>query len=151
MKARVFWLFGAVFMASCGYTAPYQVSAPAPSKDGVQVHLLGQRCFVNRSAEQYPTTVDDDRLNVEVDLQLANASARPARVSLGSLQLSGGAGAGAAVVLPVLPEQATVVTLSPGERRTVGLDFETRTTLDCRRSFALEMKDAVAIEGQPTR
>jgi hypothetical protein len=146
MKPRVLWILGSVLLASCGYTVPYQVSGPVTSKEGVQVRLLGDRCFVNRSGEQYPTTVGDDRLDVEVSLQVDNASAQPAQLSLGRIQLAGGSAPDTVVMLA---SEARVVSLSPGETRRLGLDFETQTMLGCRRPFALEVRDAVAIDGKP--
>jgi len=100
---------------------------------------------VNRSGEQFPTTVDDDRLGIDVKLQIENASLLPAQVSLGRFKLADGAKPGTGVISP---HEAEMVTLSPGETRTVGLEFETDETLDCRHSFALDVSGAVAIEGE---
>jgi len=145
MKPHMIGLLSAALMASCGYTVPYQTSGPALSANGVQVRLLGDRCYVNRSGEQFPTSVDDDRLGIDVRLQIDNTSALPAQVSLGRFELADGAAPGSGVISPY---EAEMVTLSPGETRTVGLEFETQTTLDCRHSFALDVNDAVAIAGK---
>lgn len=134
----------ALLTASCGYAAPYRASGPV-AEQGVQVTLLGDRCYVNRSAAQFPTAVDDDRLHVDVNLQLANVAAQSARVSLAEFALVEGTPPTGVVLLP---READVVTLSPGETRTVGLAFEKEAAIDCRRDFTIDAKSAVAIGGK---
>ena len=145
MNQHVYLLFGVCLTAACGYTAPYQVSGTAASKEGVQISLAGERCYVNRSGEQIPTTVGDDVLHLEVSLQVANRATHPAQLSLDRFQLAEGTSSGQVVGTP---QESGAVVLLPGESRTVALDFEKETALDCHHSFALEARDAVAIEGK---
>jgi len=146
MTSRLSLLGVCALATSCGYASPYQSSGPAISKAGVEIRLTGERCYVNRSGEQFPTTVDDDRLHVEVNLQIANTSSKPAQVALNHFELAEGAQAERVVMAP---SEADVLTVSPNETRTVALDFEKGTSLDCRHDFSLFAKDAVILEGRP--
>ncbi len=146
MSLRRCLLVGLVLVASCGYEAPFRSSGPAMSKAGVEVRLAGQRCYVNRSAEQIPTAANDDRLHVDVSLQIVNASPKPAQVSLNRFQLREGGPAGAVIMQP---NETDVLSLSPSEARKVGLDFEKQTSLDCRHDFSLAVNDAIALDGSP--
>jgi hypothetical protein len=137
-------LVGSILVASCGYGAPFRSSGAATSKAGVEVRLAGQRCYVNRSAEQFPTAADDDRLHVDVSLQIVNASPKPAQVSLNRFALVEGEPAGSVIMQP---NEADVLSLSPNETRSVGLEFEKQTSLDCRHDFSLAANDAIALDG----
>jgi hypothetical protein len=145
MKLHPLSFLTVALAASCGYTAPYHVAETATPADGVHVHVAGQLCYVNRTADQFPTSVDGERLHVALSLQVANASAREAQVSLNEFHLSGGGGPSADVVMT--PRQQEVVVLPPGATRTIGLDFEKEALADCSHELVLDTHDAVALGG----
>jgi hypothetical protein len=148
-KLHVLSLIGAGITASCGYTAPYETSGPALSKEGVQITVAGEQCYLNRSTEEFPTTVDDGVLHVGLKLQVANHSDRPAVVSRDGFHLEETMGSAHAVMQP---EQSGSVTLSPGQSTELLLDFThaSEMGLDCHQDLALNAGGAVAIEGRPT-
>ena len=133
------------FAASCGYAAPYTSSGPSVSKEGVQIAITGERCFVNRGAEQFPTTVDDDRLNLDLRLQVRNDTDHVAILSEDHVLLS-------EIVrgerTAMRPREAVAVPLQPGGTKVVSLYFEQSGDLDCHHQMALEPQDAVAIDGK---
>ena len=130
--------------ASCGYAAPYRSSGPALSKEGVEIAIAGQRCYVNRSAEQFPTTVNDDQLNLAMRLQIQNKASRPAVLSLDSFRLSQSIGGERTVMMP---RESDGLSLQPGETKIVSLDFEQSGVLDCHHEMALDADGAVKMEG----
>lgn len=144
MTLRWCLLVSSLSVASCGYSTPYRSSGPAISKAGVEVRLAGERCYVNRSAEQFPTVADDDRLHLDVNLQIANTTPKPVQVSLDRFQLVESTPTEQVVMRP---RERDVLTLSPSETRNIALDFESDTSLDCRHDFSLAANDAVALEG----
>jgi hypothetical protein len=143
-------LAAAGLTASCGYTAPYQSTGPALSKEGVQITLAGEQCYVNRSTEVFPTAVDDNVLHVGLSLQVANHSDEPAVVSLDGFQLAESVGSEHAVMHPI---QSGSVTLPPGQSTDLMLEFSQtqESALDCHHDLALDTRSAVAIEGKPVR
>jgi hypothetical protein len=148
MNHRIFSLAGAcLVVAACGYTAPYQTSGPVASREGVELRLAGESCYVNRSGEQFPTQSRDDVLHVAVNVQVANRSTHPAQVTLDHFQLAEEGVPGETALMS--PSESGTVVLSPGEARIVELAYQEQTDLDCRHSFAIEAKDAVSIEGKP--
>jgi hypothetical protein len=128
--------------ASCAFTAPYRNSGPAISKEGVQVAIVGERCFVNRTGEQYPTTVNDDELNLGMRLQVKNEASQPAVLSLDRLRLSETVAGERTVMTPMESES---LALAPGEIKVVSLHFEQTGALDCHHEMALDAPQAVAI------
>jgi hypothetical protein len=142
----VFSLVAAVSTASCGYAAPYQTSGPALSKEGVQITIAGEQCYVNRSTEEYPTTTNDDELHVGVNLQVKNESNHVAVLSLDGFQLAADSKTDDVVMHP---QESGSLSLAPGETKLVSLDFERQTQLGCHHSLALDPQHAVAIEGTP--
>jgi hypothetical protein len=147
MKNRFSSIFLATMMgyaASCGYAAPYHSSGPSLSKEGVQITIAGERCFVNRSAEQIPT-FSDDRFNLGVRLQVKNESSHVVVLSPDHILLSEVTGGERTVIQP---REAEALSLQPGETKLVALDFEQSGTLDCHHEMALETQGAVAIEGK---
>ena len=132
------------FVASCGYSSPYSSSGPAMSKEGVNIAITGERCFVNRSAEQFPTTVNDDRLILGLRLQVKNEASHTAVLSLDHLHVSETMGGERQVMQPL---GSGALELAPGETKTVSLDFAQEGELDCHHDMALETAGAIAIEG----
>jgi len=129
---------------SCGYVAPYQSSGPSISKEGVRFAIIGERCYVNRSGEQWPTTVNDDELNLRMRLQVENQASQPAVLSLDRFLLSEAIGGERRVIQP---RESESLALQPGETKVLSLDFEQHGTLDCHHEMALEAQGAVAIGG----
>ena len=149
MKNRTFYvvLFAAAGLAtSCGYTAPYMSSGPAVSQEGVVISLAGERCYVNRTADPYPSVVDDDVLHVDLSLQVKNQSNRAAMLDLDGFRLTEGEGAQRAVMHA---RESGSLSLAPGESRLVALEFAYTTALDCHHDLALDAQDAIAIAGKP--
>lgn len=141
MKAVVLVaLFGAA--GSCGYAMPYQSSGPSMSKQRVQFAILGESCYVNRSAEQWPTTVDDDELNLGLRLQVKNEATQVVALSPDRFRLSEKIGGER---LTMQPRESQSVGLQPGETKVLSLDFAQRGGLDCHHEMALEAQGAVAI------
>lgn len=114
------------------------------SKEGVNIAIIGERCFVNRSAEQFPTTVNDDRLSLGLRLQVKNQASHTAVLSLGHLRVSETMGKERQVMQPL---ESGALELAPGETKTISLEFEQEGELDCHRDMALEAAGAIAIEG----
>jgi hypothetical protein len=133
------------FVASCGYAAPYTSSGPSLSKEGVQISIAGERCFVNRSAEPFLTTVGDDRLNLDLRLQVKNNTDHAAVLSEDRVLLS-------EIVrgqrTAIRPRETDVISLQPGETKVVSLYFEQSGELDCHHEMALEPQGAVEIDGK---
>jgi hypothetical protein len=130
--------------ASCGYVAPYTSSGPSLSKEGVEVAIAGELCYVNRSAEQFPTTVNDDHLNLDLRLQVKNASNHIAVLSPDHVRLSETVG-GERMVMQ--PRESATISLQPWETTIVSLGFEQSGGFDCHHDLALEAAGAVEIEG----
>jgi hypothetical protein len=130
--------------ASCGYVAPYTSSGPSLSKEGVEIAIAGERCYVNRSAEPFPTTVDDDNLNLDLRLQIKNKSSHVAVLTPDHVGLSETV-AGERMVMH--PRKSEAISLQPGETQTISLNFEQSGELDCHHDLALEAAGAVEIEG----
>jgi hypothetical protein len=133
-----------VSAASCGYVAPYNSSGPSLSKEGVEIAIAGESCYVNRSAEPFPTTVDDDQFNLALHLQIKNKSSHVAVLTPDHVRLSETV-AGDRMVMQ--PRESETISLQPGETKTVSLDFEQSGTLDCHHELALEAAGAIEIEG----
>jgi hypothetical protein len=133
-----------VCAASCGYVAPYTSSGPSLSKEGVEIAIAGERCYVNRSAEQFPTTVGDDQLNLALRLQIKNKSSHVAVLTPDHVGLSETV-AGERTVMH--PRESEAISLQPGETKIIALAFEQSGTLDCHHDLALEAAGAVEIEG----
>ena len=133
-----------VCAASCGYVAPYSSSGPSLSKEGVEIAIAGERCYVNRSGEQFPTTVDDGYLNLDLRLQIKNKSSLVAVLTPDHVGLSETV-AGERIVMH--PRESEAISLQPGETQTISLNFEQSGTLDCHHDLALEAADAVQIDG----
>ena len=134
----------AVSAASCGYVAPYTSSGPSLSKEGVEIAIAGESCYVNRSAEQFPTTVDDDQLNLALRLQIKNKSSHVAVLTPDHVGLSETL-AGERMVMH--PRESGAISLQPGETQTISLNFEQSGALDCHHHLALEAAGAVEIDG----
>lgn len=134
-----------VVVTSCGYSSPYRSSGPALSKAGVEITVLGQRCYVNRTAEPFRTTVSDDDLNVELRVDVKNQSNRTAVVEPQRVVVSEMAD-GKRVALR--SDDKGAVTVQPGESKTVSLRFERTGDLDCRHELALDAGNAVTVDGQ---
>ncbi len=132
-------------LSGCAYQTPYRTSGPTVAKQGVRVTLAGDRCYVNRSTEQFPTNIDDERLHVDVELQVANLSHEVATVSLDQFQL-----ADAKNRATVAPLGSGQVSVAPNETKVVPLAFEeTVADGDCHHELALAPQSAVSVEHQP--
>ncbi len=132
------------FAGSCGYAAPYSSSGPAMSKEGVGISIAGERCFVNRSAEPFPTTVDEDQLSLDLRLQVKNEATHPAVLSLDRFRVSESTRGERAVMRPM---ESGALALAPGETKTIALAFQKQGDLDCHHDMALEAAGAIAIDG----
>ena len=130
--------------ASCGYVVPYSSSGPSLSKEGVEIAIAGERCYVNQSAEPFPTTVDDGILNLALRVQIKNRSSHVAVLTPDHVSLSESV-AGERMVMH--PRESEVISLQPGETQTISLNFEQSGALDCHHNLALEAAGAVEIEG----
>jgi hypothetical protein len=132
-------------LSACAYHAPYQTSGPTVAKEGVRVALAGDRCYVNRTAEQFPTNVDDNRLHVDVELAVTNDSKEVATVALDQFQL-----ADAKTKASVAPLGSGQVSLAPNETKVVALAFEENVADgDCHHELALAPQGAISVEHQP--
>lgn len=131
--------------AACSHGQPYQISGPVLAKEGVQMAVVGEQCTVNRSAEQYPTSANDDRLDLTVKVQLSNPTDAPVLLARDRFRLSEQKGA---ENVPLKPTSAGVVTVLPGETSVVPLSFERSGEADCRRDLWLEPGSAVELHGR---
>lgn len=126
----------------CGYSAPYQTSGPSLSSQGVQVGIAGVGCYVNRSAFMTLKGLDQDRLGLDLKLQVRNDSRQVATLSEGQMRLVDPA-APAAPAVP--PDKAEVVSIPPGETKTVPVSFTTEKVLSCHHGFELVLADSVQL------
>jgi len=132
--------------AGCGYSAPYRASSPSFSDKGVQVGLAGIRCYVNRGADTYTETTEEDQAGLDVRLQISNVSDQVAEVSEGRIRLAEtDVPAGKAVA----PARSTVIALLPGETMQVPLSFTPAGVADCRHNFELQFSNSVEMDGSP--
>lgn len=134
-----------VALGACSYSQSYRTSGPVIAKEGVELAVAGERCTVNRSAEQYPTSVDDDRLDLAVDLQLTNESENPVLVARDRFQLTERQGES---TTPLKPLGAGTVTVLPGQTTLLPLEFQQDGQLDCHHELALDPGDAVQMGGK---
>lgn len=132
-------------LSGCAYSTPYQTSGPTVAKEGVRVAIAGDRCYVNRTAEQFPTNVNDDRLHVDVELAVTNNAKEAATLSLDQFHL-----ADARTNATVAPLASGQVSLAPSETKLVPLAFEEAAgNVDCHHDFAIAAQGAVSLEHQP--
>ncbi len=150
-------------MAGCGYAAPYR-SSESVTQQGIQIVLAGQRCYVSRNDQHWPSEMNDERLYVAVKLDVVNGSERIAVLNLDALSLVAHARPRPVVIHPI---ESGWVDLTPGESKTLQLVFaeepqsDRSGRLDCRHHLSLETDKAVgavgrsihptAIHFQPTR
>jgi hypothetical protein len=150
MKKRSTFVLGAavaLLAAGCAYTAPYQSSGPSYSEQGVQVGIAGIRCYVNRESDPMIETGSvDDRLGLDVKLQINNDSDRVAEFEERNIRLSETEIPGAQAAPP---RQSKVITVLPGEIKQVRLAFMPEGATDCHHSFALDLTDSVEVDGSP--
>ncbi len=110
----------------CGYSAPYQTSGPSLSSQGVQVGIAGVGCYVNRSAFMTLKGLDADRLGLDLKLQVRNDTRQIATLSEGRMRLVDPA---APAAQAVTPDKAKVVSILPGETKTLPVSFTTEKVL----------------------
>jgi hypothetical protein len=150
MKKQSTFVLGAAVVllaAGCAYTAPYQSSGPSLSEQGVQVGIAGIRCYVNRESDpMIETGSGDDRLGLDVKLQINNDSDRVAEFEEGHIRLAEAETPGAQAAPP---RQSKVITVLPGEIKQVRLAFMPEGATDCRHNFALDLADSVEVGGSP--
>ena len=126
----------------CGYSAPYQTSGPSLSSQGVQVGIAGVGCYVNRSAFMTLKGLDQDRLGLDLKLQVKNDTRQIATLSKGRMRLVDPA---APAAQAVTPDKADVVSIPPGETKDLRVSFTTEKVLDCHHGFELVLADSVQL------
>jgi hypothetical protein len=141
---NVFKVAVVILAAGCAYSAPYKTSGPSFSEQGVQVGLAGIRCYVNRGADAFTETLDDDQVGLDLKLQIHNGSDRVAEVSEGQIRL---AESDVPSAKAAQPERSKVIALLPGETRQVPLSFAPDGVADCHHNFELEFADSVETSG----
>jgi len=114
------------------------------SQEGIQVAIVGERCYVNRSGEAFPTTVSDDQLNLAMRVQIQNGASHTAALSMDKIRLSETTG-GAPTTMA--PRERESLSLLPGATTVVLLDFEQSGALDCHHEMSLDLGTALRIEG----
>ncbi len=147
MKNRTTLGFGAfaILVAGCAYGAPYKISGPSLSEQGVRVNLTGVRCYVDREDEPYPDVIEQDQADLDLRLQIRNDSDQAAEISEGRIRLAESDTSTTAAP----PEQSGVISVPPGATTQVPLRFEPSGVDSCRHAFALEMADSVDLAGSP--
>jgi hypothetical protein len=101
-------------------------------------------CYVNRSAEQFPTVADDDVGVVDLAVDVKNASPKPAVIEPSEIRLEDSAAGGA---LELAPQSSSEVTVNPGKTETIPLEFKQPGGIDRRRSSTLDLARAIKIDG----
>jgi hypothetical protein len=139
-------LIAAGVSASCGYTAPYHSSGPALSREGVQIAVTAEQCYNNRLDEQYPTALNDDQLHVGVRLNVTNGSNHLVVLSRDAFKLEETDGRSPRVMRP---QENGSVSLSPGQSKSLVLNFAEETEYDCHHELALDAQGAIAVAGKP--
>ncbi|MGA7744928.1 MAG: hypothetical protein ABSF35_23155 [Polyangia bacterium] len=149
MNNQTVWMLltaGVLLPAGCGFGAPYKMSGPSLSGQGVEVGIAGVRCYVNREQDPFPDVIDQDQVDVDLRLQVKNNSSQDAEIAEGRIRL---AEADLPAVGPATPEHSGVISVPPGETKQVPLKFEPSGVVGCRHGFELELADSVDLAGSP--
>ena len=132
--------------AGCGYSTPYQTSGPSLSSQGVQVGIAGVGCYVNRSAFMTLKGLDADRLGLDLKLRVKNDTGQIATLSEERMRLLDPA---APADQALTPDKAKVVSILPGETKTLPVSFTTEKVLSCHHGFELVLADSVQLGASP--
>jgi hypothetical protein len=139
-------LAAVLFLSGCAWDAGYQkTSGPSLLRDGVEVRVVGQECYVNRSADEF-VRVDDDQLDVQVKLQLKNGTGSsltvfPEEITLIDSEVEAG---------PSLQARpATAFEIGPGQSKRFDVSFTRGGELDCSADLSLHLGRSVTVQGTP--
>jgi hypothetical protein len=113
MNNQTVWMLltaGVLLPAGCGFGAPYKMSGPSLSGQGVEVGIAGVRCYVNREQDPFPDVIDQDQVDVDLRLQVKNNSSQDAEIAEGRIRL---AEADLPAVGPATPEHSGVISVPP--------------------------------------
>jgi hypothetical protein len=147
MTSRLTWLALCTLAAvgACGHSEPYRTTGPVMASEGVEMSVAGERCTVNRSGEQFPTVANQDKLQLAVKVQLKNESDLPVLLVRDRFQLTQEQHPTPVTMRPL---QSGIVTVLPGETKSVPLAFEQRGSLDCHHDLFLDPTDGVQMGGR---
>jgi len=136
----------ALVLGGCAWDSGYQRSAgPMLSRDGVEVRVLGQECYVNRCADEM-VRFEGDQLDIKVMLQLSNGtdsdlSVYPQEITLLDSEVEGG---------PSLQSHpAASFNLAPGTSKRFSVAFTRGGEFDCSAQLALRLGRSVTVQGSP--
>jgi hypothetical protein len=136
----------ALALSGCAWGVGYQKTAgPTLMRDGVEVSVVGQECYVNRSADEF-VRVDEDQLDINVKLQLkngtdSNLTVYPEEMALVDSEVDMGAS------LPAKP--AGAFNLAPGQSKRFRVAFTRGGEFDCSAQLALQLGRSITVSGNP--
>lgn len=136
----------AMGLAGCAWDAGYQKTAgPTLSRDGVEVRVVGQECYLNRSADEV-VRIDGDQLDIKVKLQVRNdtnvsLTVYPEEITLVDSEVQGGPS--------TQSHPASAFTVDPGASKRFALWFTKEGELDCSAELALQLGRSVTLQGSP--
>jgi len=132
--------------AGCATGAPYKVSGPSMSTQGIQVDVLSLRCSADLTDSPMTEIPPENRGRFALTLQLANSSQRIAEFFPNLIRLVDTVVPTAAPIPPDLPN---LVTVHPGETRQIPLIFTTRNIPHCEHLFDLQLADSIQLGAPP--
>jgi hypothetical protein len=130
-------------MVCAGCASSQTTAGPTLSRDGVEVRVIGQECYVNRSADEEVRIVGD-RLDIKVMLQLSNGTdsdltVHPLEITLSDSEVEGE---------PSLQTHpASSFNLAPGQSKRFAVAFTRGGELDCSAQLALRLGQSVIVRG----
>jgi hypothetical protein len=132
--------------AGCAWNGDYRGNAgPSLVREGVEVRVVGQECYLNRSADEV-VRIDDDMLDIKVKLLLKNdtdakLTIYPEAITLRDSKVDAG---------PTWQSHpASSFDLAPGQSKHFDVFFTRGGELDCSSELSLHLGRSVTVRGSP--
>jgi hypothetical protein len=130
-------------------TSETPAATVAVANQGVALSVVSvPRCFVTRDNERMPPPANDNRVHVGVTVEIENRSPGVVGVDSEKVRLTPHA-AGPETRAELTPQGPSEMTVAPGERRVLPLDFSGPGPVDCHQPFDLDTRDALVMSEQP--
>lgn len=139
---------------ACGHGPAYRTTGPVIASEGVELSVADQRCTVYRADEKAfeekasaktSTPAKQDELQLAMMVQLKNESELPVLLARDRFQLIQEQPANAVTLKSLV---SGIVTVLPGETKSVPLAFEHRGSVDCYHDLSLDPANAVQMGGR---
>ena len=149
VKHQSRFLLGTAFFciaADCATSAPYKVSGPSMSSQGIQVDILSLHCSADLTDSPMTEFPPENRGMFALTLQLANSSQRIAEFFPNRIRLVD-------TVFPTAPpnppDVPDLVFVHPGQTRLIPLIFTTSNVPHCEHLFELQLANGVQLGAPP--